>query len=110
MTIEEFFAALEKTPRDWEIEPDLDGSIRRDGAFCRQCPLTAVAGFGERKGFWEYGDPSTWVEAADYLGLRSGDARKIINAADGRGSLRERLLAACGLTLESSSDRKGRGH
>ena len=102
MTIEEFFAALEKTPRDWGIDWRLDGfrpvkGVRRDAAFSVQCPLTAVAGFDEREGFWTYGDPACWPDAARYLGLRMKDARKIVNAADGRGSLRLRLLAACGL-------------
>jgi hypothetical protein len=98
MTIEEFFAALETTPRDWESAEGV-GAIRRDGKFVRQCPLTAVAGFGEREGFWTYGDPGCWRDAARCLGLRMTSARRIVNAADGRGSLRERLLAACGLKL-----------
>ncbi len=93
MTIDEFFAELEKTPRDWLGK----FAIRRYGAYCLQCPLTAVAGFGERKDFWPYGDTSCWAEAARHLGLRMKDARKIVNAADGSGSLRERLLVACGL-------------
>ncbi len=93
MTIDEFFAALEKTPRDWLNS----GAVRRCGKFCPQCPLTAVAGFGEREGFWTYGDTGMWHYAAQVLGLRMRDARKIVNAADGRGSLRERLLIACGL-------------
>jgi hypothetical protein len=99
MTIEEFFAALEKTPRDWRIAWGrvAKTTVRRDGKFVPQCPLTAVAGFGEREGFWTYGDPRHWQHAARELGLRKKDARKIVNAADGRGSLRERMLAACGL-------------
>jgi hypothetical protein len=100
MTIEEFFVALEKTPRDWERAEGV-GAIRRDGKFIRQCPLTAVAGFGEREGFWTYSDPSRCADAARLLGLRVKDARKIVSAADGRGSLRGRLLAACGLNPAS---------
>ena len=73
-------------------------NIRRDGRFICQCPLTAVAGFGEREGFWTYGNPSRWKEAAREIGLKMNDARKIVSAADGRGRLRRRLLAACGLT------------
>jgi hypothetical protein len=95
MTIDEFFAALEeKTPRDWELD---HRSIRREATFATQCPLTAVAGFGERNGFWTYAGPLYWTEAAKSLGLAMKDARKIANAADGRGGLRKRLLAACGL-------------
>ena len=96
MTIDEFFEALEKTPRDW-VRCLGVGAIRRSGAFARQCPITAVAGFGEREHFWMYGDCGYWVEAARVLGLPIKDARKIVNAADKRGSLRARLLAACGL-------------
>ncbi len=94
MTIDEFLSALEKTPRDWK---GAYYPVRRDGRFVQQCPLTAVAGFGEREGFWTYSDPGMWRYAAQVLGLRMRDARKIVNAADGRGSLRERLLIACGL-------------
>jgi hypothetical protein len=93
MTLEEFFAALEKTPRDWE----LDHTIRRKATFATQCPLTAVAGFGERNGFWTYAGPLYWNDATQLLGLAMKDARKIANAADGQGSLRKRLLTACGL-------------
>jgi hypothetical protein len=99
MTIDEFFAALEKTPRDWGIDWGLAKrtAVRRRGTFCYQCPLTAVAGFGDREGFWTYSDPRWWPDAARELGLRMKDARRIVAAADGCGSLRERLLAACGL-------------
>src|SRR5258708_37736339 len=98
MTLDQFFALLEKTPRDWRRQGGIDGHrIRRDGLFCVQCPLTAVAGFGERKGFWTYGDPSYWCAAAKEIGLRQKSAEKILSAADGRGHLRRRLLAACGL-------------
>jgi hypothetical protein len=99
MTIDEFFAALEKTPRDWGLGWGLINrtAVRRDGKFCGQCPLTAVAGFGERMGFWTYADTVWWTDAARVLGLRMKDAKKIVHAADGRGSLRDRLLAACGL-------------
>lgn len=98
MTLEEFFAALEKTPRDWAPRDAFDRiAVRRCGTFCVQCPLTAVAGFGERLGFWTYADPGHWIDAARVLGLRPSVARRIINAADGRGRLRDRLLAACGV-------------
>jgi hypothetical protein len=99
MTIDEFFAALEKSPRDWRMDRR---GVRRDGAFTLQCPLTAVAGFGERGGFWKYGDPRWWRDAARCLGLRMADAEKIVSAADGHGRLRSRLLQACGLKLPSS--------
>ena len=108
MTIEEFFAALEKTPRDWRGNHAVP--IRRDGRFICQCPLTAVARFGEREGFWTYAGPVCWAHAARALGLSMKDARKIVSAADGHGRLRKRLLAACGLTLEKPSARKGRGN
>lgn len=93
MHIEEFFAALEKTPRDWM---DDRGAIRRQGAFCEQCPLTAVAGFGERESFWTYAHAGYWKSAAREIRLPAKDALKIVSAADGRGHLRKRLLAACG--------------
>ena len=66
--------------------------------------------FRRARGVLEYGNPSRWKEAAREIGLKMNDARKIVSAADGRGRLRRRLLAACGLTLERSSDRKGRGN
>jgi hypothetical protein len=106
MTLDEFFAALEKTPRDWFGAP----SVRRRGAFVAQCPITAVAGFGEREDFWKYGDPGCWADAARHLGLRIRDARKIVSAADLRGSLRKRLLAACGIEGSSrANEPAGRG-
>ena len=100
MTLDEFFAALEKTPRDWGLcwGPVAQTAVRRDGKFCRQCPLTAVAGFGEREDYWKYGDPVVWRDAARELRLPTKDAQKIVSAADGsRGSMRKRLFAACGL-------------
>jgi hypothetical protein len=96
MTLDEFFAVLETTPRDWNIRYG-DVKIRRNmGTFLRQCPIIAVAAFCERGGSsWMYRDAIRWKDAARALGLQAKDARKIVNAADGHGRLRQRLLAAC---------------
>jgi hypothetical protein len=94
MTLDDFFTALEKTPRDWGL---ISGAIRRRAAYSVQCPLTAVAGFGQRLDFWTHAGPAFWRDAAKTIELSAKDVQKILSAADGRGQLRGRLLTACGM-------------
>lgn len=89
MTLDEFFAALEKTPRDWQFRGDGE-QIRCFGELGLECPITSI-----ENGKYS---PGSWRDAARSIGLRLDSARKIVNAADSpRGSLRKRLLQTCGL-------------
>ena len=94
MTIGEFFESLEKTDRDWCISGP-GGMIRqlRSDEECGLqysfCPLTAISG---------HRFPVSWRFAASEIGLDYNSAMRIVNAADGtRGTLRNRMLRACGL-------------
>ena len=75
MTLDEFIAELEKTPRDWHVNKL--GAIRRR----------------------EYRWICPWIEIEEKPDDEIG--RKIWRAADKRGdhdpALRSRLLAACGI-------------
>lgn len=91
MTIDEFIAKLEATPRDWWV--GADGVIRR-GSNCRQCPITSL--FPEGK--YLVGDAFT---LGAKLEMDYDDVRGIIDAADMEinhsKKLRARILKACGL-------------
>lgn len=83
MNLEEFLDALRKTPREWQV---YDGGAIRSGS---NCPLTAVAG---------YFSASSYIAAAQVLRISPSLRGKITCAADSRlGSLRARLVEACGL-------------
>lgn len=93
MTLDDFIAELEKTPRDWRLS--FSTSIRA-GNPSLHCPLSAVAtALGMPCGF---GYPDI---AAAALGLRD-EWREIVRAADADcmadQALRARLLTACGLS------------
>jgi hypothetical protein len=88
MSITEFMAKLEATPREW--------CLRRVGNTWRlrlgvHCPLSAVA----------YTRPSIVTDAQQALNIAKSAAWQIANAADGwhghDRELRKRLKKACGL-------------
>lgn len=84
MTIKEFIAELEKTPRTWRLNGD---QIRNDNC---QCPLEAVANKPKGHHF----------DAASSIGIYDNNRRDIVCAADEPLMcvvLRKRLLKACGL-------------
>jgi hypothetical protein len=91
MTLEQFLAALEKTPRKWKQVGFMLRCVNKSHYQC--CPIVSVAG----------GDfvNSEYKKAANALGLGIRLANKIANAADAVGpydpKLRKRLLKACGL-------------
>ena len=91
MTLDEFIAALEKTPRDWYVESD--GSIRTRTMTCPVCAVSnKVAG---TRLFL------LWNSAAFAMGLGYEVAFAVAHAADDDRDhdpeLRARLLKACGL-------------
>lgn len=92
MTLEQFYAKLAETPRDWKITAF--GRIRRypDGGDDSQCPLSAIRNSGQ----------DTWDDVAMELHLPLKTAAAIVTAADTRmlaySDIRRRLLNACGLT------------
>ena len=78
MTLDEFFAALKQTPRQWVFLYTDDNRIRyyksgNQRPIC-QCPVTMVHG-GTLKS-------CSYLQAAAQLGLAEGDARDIATAAD----------------------------
>lgn len=101
MTLEEFYAKLAQTPRDWQLTHR--GRVRmatymddKSDCYCYHCPISAVT-----RNLDDFGAPNI---AAETLGLSSGDALAIIAAADRetRDShydrrVRARILEACGL-------------
>lgn len=86
MTLDEFIAELENTPRTWR----LNGGAIRSG-LC--CPITGT----ERRRL----SSDNWRRIGLALHLDFGTVRKIVHAADNDPghdrALRARLLAACGL-------------
>jgi len=94
MTLDEFFAKLEQTPREWELETSECDPKRKWIALGPHCPLSFVAGT----------EPLRVNLAALALDLDLRDALAIADAADnvnvrqpGFGKMRRRLLKACGL-------------
>lgn len=89
MTLDEFLEALEKTPRNWELNGRL---IRLGPPGMESCPICEV----HNKGL-----TLRYVEAGDDLGLDRLLSHEIAMAADyshGHSpDLRARLLKACGL-------------
>jgi len=101
MSLDEFFAALRRTPRDWIVTAN--GLLRRNGDQHAEDPITAVGHLlGLRK---PSGDHFLVLNAArdvaPALGLSRDDALEIASASDDvlgdfeRDLLRSRLLAAC---------------
>ena len=97
MTLDEFIAALEKTPRDWQygytsrsLRYGYTSQFLRRGPMCC-CPITSLAG----------NTCAYWRDVSVTLGLDRDLSERIAAAADDdRGHdpvLRERLLKACGL-------------
>jgi hypothetical protein len=89
MTLDQFIAELEKTPRKWRFSNGM--SLRLDVGQGSCCPVTSMLGL----------HCSRWQSAAHDLGLELEDARAIARAADREPghdpALRSRLLAACGI-------------
>ena len=95
MTLDEFLAALEKTPRRWYLRA---GGAIRCGGKTDSCPISYF-GAPRQKQCGRY------IQAAHRIGLREATADKIAYAADfidpiTGAALRSRLLAACGLDTE----------
>jgi hypothetical protein len=90
MTLDEFFEALQNTPRDWYLA---NNCIRRgpDERYKRHCPISTLMNR----------DAGAPFQCAEELGLSRSDAWAVIDAADGWGSfnpeLRTKLMKACGL-------------
>jgi hypothetical protein len=98
VTLDEFLAALEKTPRDWIICED--GAIRRFvNMKWQECPITSI----------KQRPCSEWRTIGEALGLRLLVVDAIASAADsyehstlGLHELRQRILKACGLPASES--------
>lgn len=89
MTLKEFLAMLAESPRDWRLDEGI--SIRRGRQDLPEDPISHFGWWGRRQ--WQL-----YREAAERLGLPIQLAQQIVEAADGvPGSLRKKLLRACGL-------------
>ena len=91
MTLDQFIAELEKTPRDWRV--DSIGTLTR--LHGNHCPISAVA---YARGCNNHNMLLPHAAAAE-LGLTEMRASRVIRAADRprKSALRSRLLAACGI-------------
>lgn len=86
MTLDQFLAQLEARHDKWVVLTY--GAIRTVDR--RACPITVFQDMSAAS-YWEVGEE---------LGLGDEDIRLIVAAADGApGSLRLRLLAACGMPV-----------
>ena len=89
MTLDQFIAELEKTPRDWRVV--WGAAIRRVRPNYNCCPITSL--YDQASASW----PSCFLR----LGLSLENAKAIMDAADNYRkhdpALRSRLLAACGI-------------
>jgi hypothetical protein len=95
MTLKEFYSALEKTPRRWQLTSE--GRLRYPSRLYRDhCPLSKVAKAA----------PGLIVTSARKLGLSPDIANEIVEAADNvefimLTPVRKKLLKCCGVIERS---------
>ena len=98
-TYADFFAALERTPRDWVVIKGTRSVIRRPPGLQYTCPIVEAGGCGP-------GASSELTNtAARRMRLSRRQTNNLLRAADGftHGKLRRRMLAACGLPPETEA-------
>ena len=80
MTLDEFQAALQGAGHRWNI--DRLNMLRDEAGRCPICSLAKDRGWRPPYKLDDAVGNAWWDKAAEYLGLTSGDARLIANAAD----------------------------
>ena len=97
MTLDEFFAELERTPRNWKLINERIRLRDEKRMYCPACPICAVG--NSLKG--EYIASTSHFKVARIIGLDMVICDQIAFASDGYfpsvKELRARLLKACGL-------------
>lgn len=99
MTIPEFLIEFEQAAKGRFFT--LDGGFLRDTGDDKFCPLCLVACLTKHCFYYN----SSWMHAAEALGMGAAEAESIVLAADGRGAtynnhLRDQLLACVTLAAQ----------